>query len=55
MFEKMTGNVFQNDGQYFGKQWAMFFLPLAPTIQRVNDTFASKGKKNDKSGNRNDE
>ena len=25
MFEKNTGNVFQNHGQRFGKGWATFF------------------------------
>ena len=28
MFEKNTGNVFQNYGQRFGKGWATFFRDL---------------------------
>ena len=28
MFEKNTGNVFQNHGQRFGKGWATFFRGL---------------------------
>ena len=32
MFEKMTGNVFQNDGQCFGKLWALLFKPTRNAI-----------------------
>ena len=45
MFEKMTGNVFQNYGQCFGKLWAMFCKPISHAFfQAMQDLYLiSKG------------
>ena len=44
MFEKITGNVFQNDGQCFGKLWAMLFKPVRHAIFKPNKTLYLIGK-----------
>ena len=45
MFEKITGNVFQKDGQRFAKRWAMFFKPISHAFfQAMQDLYLiSKG------------
>lgn len=44
MFEKMTGNVFQNDGQCFGKLWAMLFKPTYHAIFQAKQALSLIGK-----------
>ena len=40
MFEKITGNVFQNYGQCFPKLWAMFFEPISHAFfQAMQDLY----------------
>lgn len=41
MFEKITGNVFQKDGQRFAKRWATFFKPISHAFfQAMQDRFS---------------
>ena len=40
MFEKITGNVFQKDGQRFAKLRAMFFKPISHAFfQAMQDLY----------------
>ena len=39
MFEKMTGNVFQNYGQCFAKGWAMFCKRMGNVLQAYQPCF----------------